>query len=59
MPYNDRYPDGFNAFYAGMHWQDCPYIPHTLEWETWVKGWEQAEDSAYNMSTPSREKEKK
>jgi len=32
--YNDRYPEGFNAFEAGMKWQGCLYKPHTQDWES-------------------------
>jgi len=48
----DCYAEGFNAFYEGKGCFDCPYDYRAPERETWVLGWEAAEDAAYNKAYP-------
>ena len=50
--YNDRYPEGFSAFGKGKTWQDCPYDLGSSARETWILGWEDAEDAAYCQDEP-------
>lgn len=53
----DYYAKGFNAFLDGKKYYECPYDYRSSEGESWMLGWEDAEEAAYNKSYPNGEEE--